>query len=138
MIRASLYAYLSSQTGITNLVGQRIYPVVRPQGVSGDAICFWRTSGGHDHNLTGSSGTAIPSFSIEVLSDSYTQAEIIAEAVREAMQGFSGTMGTTQVKTVILEDEKDAYDAPQDATDAPTFIIALLYRIRYTESKPAL
>jgi hypothetical protein len=135
-IRSDLRNYLVSKTGITNLIASRIYPVRRPQAVTGDSICFWRTSGDHDHNLTGSSGTAIPSFAIDVLSDDYTRADAIAEAVRQVMQGFAGTMGTTVVKSVILVDEQDGYDDPADGSDKLTYRIALLYRIRYTESKP--
>lgn len=138
-IRGDLRTHLAAQTGITNLIGgatPRIYPVRRPQAVTGDAICFWRTSGGHDHNLTGSSGTAIGTFAIEAISSSYTNADAIAEAIRQGMQGFSGTMGSTAVKSVILDDEQDGYDDPLDGSDVVTYRIALLYRIRYTESKP--
>lgn len=137
-IRSDLRTYLLSNTEITDLVGQRIFPCRRPQNVTGDAICFWRTSGDHDHNLTGSSGTAIPTFAIEVLSTTYLTADAIAEAVRQVMQGFRGDMGTTEVKTVILADEQDGFDENDKGDDVATYRIALLYRIRYTESKPAL
>ena len=135
-IRTDLRTYLLSKTGITTLIGQRIFACRRPQNVTGDALCFWRTSGGHDHNLQGSSGTAIPTFALEVLSTDYMAADTIAEAVRQAMQGFSGSMGSTVVKSVILADEQDGFDESEKSDDETTFRIALLYQIRYTESKP--
>lgn len=78
----------------------------------------------------------MPTFAIVCISTSYTAADAIAEAVRQAMQGFRGTMGSTTVSTVLLADEQDEYDEPEDASDKGTYRIILLYRIRYAESKP--
>lgn len=138
-IRSALFTYLAGKAGVTAIVGTspvRIYPVVRPQGGDMPALTYARMSGGHDHNLQGSSGTAIPTFELDCFGDTYAQADALAEAIRQVMQGFSGTMGSVAVKSVILDDESDGYDPPEDDSDRGAFYISLKYRIRYTESIP--
>jgi len=136
MIRSSLRSHLATHVAS---VGSRIYPVVLPEGHDNNltAITYSRVTGGHDHNLKQATGSAIPTFEIDCWSKSYEAADQLAEAVRQQMQGFSGTMGATSVKSVILDDEQDAYEAPQDGSDNGLYRITLRYRIRYTESVPA-
>lgn len=109
-----------------------------PQSAQRPAITYQRVTGGHEHRLTGSSGTAIPTFELDCWADSYEAADQLAEAVRQVMQGFSGTMGSTTVHSVILDDEADQFTPPSDGSDNGIYSITLRYRIRHTESIPAL
>src|SRR5262245_3914279 len=129
MIRSDLRNYLTT-------VCSRVYPVVLPQGVALPAITYSRVTGGHDHNLKSATGSAIPTFELNCLALSYQQADELAEAVRQKMQGFSGTLGTSEVRSTILDDEADSFESLQDDSDDGVFIITLRYRIRYDESVP--
>ncbi|WP_254509887.1 tail completion protein gp17 [Anatilimnocola floriformis] len=134
MIRSSLRQYLA--TNLANLVGSRIFPLVLPQSAARPAITYARTTGGHDHNLKQATGSAIPVFELDCWADSYEAADQLAEAVRQKMQGFSGTMGSVSVRAVILDDEVDAFEVPSDGSDNGIYRISLKYRIRYDESIP--
>ncbi len=137
MIRNSIRQYLLSKAAVTAIIGSRLYPVVLPQSQDVPAITFSRVSGGHSHNLDRATGSAIPAFEFDCWAATYAQAETLAEVVRGVMQGFGpGTMGDTEVKACILDDEADAYEPPEDASDKGVFRITLRYRIRYTESVP--
>lgn len=133
MIRSDLRAYLASNLSI----GQRIYPVALPQSAVLPCLTYSRTTGGHDHNLKSATGSAIPTFDIDCWSLTYEGADSLAEEIRQKMQGFSGTMGTTAVRSVILDDEVDAFEPLEDGSDKGIFRITLRYRIRYDESIPA-
>jgi hypothetical protein len=55
------------------------------------------------------------------------------------MQGFGGkssTFGTTTVRSVILDDETDDVDPPDDDSGDPLYFMTLRYRIRYDETVP--
>lgn len=136
MIRSSLRTYLAAQSGISNIVGTRIYPVALPQKATRPALTYSRVTGGHYHNLTSATGAAIPTFEIDCWADSYEGADVLAEAVRQEMQGLRGTWGSDAVKSVVLDDEEDSYSDPIDASDKGVYRITLRYRIMYTESIP--
>jgi hypothetical protein len=53
LIRSSLRTYLAQQ--LAGQVGTRIFPLVLPQSAQRPAITYSRVTGGHDHNLKGSS-----------------------------------------------------------------------------------
>lgn len=140
-IRSGLFSYLSGQASVTAIVGTspaRIYPVYLPEGRPRPSLLYKRTDGGHDHTLKGSAGNALAKFEIDVIADSYSEADALAEVVRQVMQGFKGMFGTTDVRSVILDDELDDYVGPIDASDKGVFFITLTYSIRYTESVPPL
>jgi hypothetical protein len=137
LIRSDLRAYLLADDGIADLVGTRIYPVVLPQGASRPAITYARISGGHSHNIDRATGSAIPTFEIDCWGDTFDEVDELAEALRQAMQGFGpGTFGSTAVKACLLDDETDAYEWPEDGSDKGIYRITLRYRIRYTETVP--
>ena len=138
-IRTDLKTHLEAQTGITNLVSTRIFGIKRPQkNRTLPAITYERLSGGHDHTLSSAAGSAMPRFRIHCWATTYVGADTLAEAVRNEMQGFSGAMGSTTTHSVILEDESDEYEDPEDASDQGVYGIALDYLIRYVESLPTL
>jgi len=138
MIRTSLRQYLAAQSNIAALVGERIYPVVLPQSAAFPALTYSRTSGGHDYTLKGSSGMAMPTFELDCWGETYDAADELAEAIRLKLNGFNGTMGDTEVKVCVLDDEVDAFEPNDDASAEGVYRITLRYRIQYTESVPAL
>lgn len=130
--------HLISDGNIAMLVNSRIFPILRPQDSALPALVVSRQSGDHAHKITGSAGHASPVFHLDCYAASYQAADELAEAVRHAMQGFGGDMGTVAVKSVTLLDDFDGFDAPEDGSDKPAFVIFLRYRILHSESMPAL
>lgn len=61
----------------------------------------------------------------------------VAEAVRGEMQGFKGTWGSTTVSSVVLENEIDLHDEPDDGSDDGWHQVAIDYFVRYVESVPS-
>jgi hypothetical protein len=139
-IKSAIRIYLTGQAGITALVGSspvRIYPIKLPQkNPKLPALTYRRLSGQHGHNIGGSSGTAIPTFRFDCWGATYEDADKLAEAMRQVMQGFGGEMDDTDVRTVVLADDFDDYEPPEDGSDDGFFHVTLDYAIRYTETIP--
>jgi hypothetical protein len=145
-LSSDLRNYLVSQATITAYTSTgRIYPVRLPLKLRTEtslpALTYWRRSGGHNHDLGGSAGTAMPAVQIDCWAASYETADKLAEAVRLKLQGFAGTMGstsTTTIQAITLDDEKDDFEPYDDGSDDGIFVRSQIYSIRYVETIPSL
>lgn len=135
-IRAAVKQYLGAQATLASLVADRIFPVARPQSSPLPAVVFKRLNGAHAHWITGGAGRADPRFLIDCIADTYSDADTLAEAVRAVMQGFSGDVGGVLITSVVLDDEADDIDEPQEGNDRVAFHIPLIFKIQYRESIP--
>ena len=135
-IKSALASYLKSKPELVALVSDRIWPVALPQKKPRPAITYRRLPSGHDHTLTSSAGTSLATFRIASYGDSYEDADLVAEAVRSVMQGFSGVFVSTKVNSVVLGDESDDFFEPQDGSSLGVYVVNLDFRIRYAESIP--
>lgn len=140
MIRADLRTYLLAQSTITDLVGTRIYWVRIPQKPQSETtypcITYRRATGGHMHHLDNAQGYAQPIFEIDVWGPDSEVVENVGEQVRLKLQGFSGTMGTTDVGGVTLDDEQDFYIPSDIGDDIGVHRIQYKYKIGHGEAVP--
>lgn len=135
-LRDDIRTYLLTQTPITNLVGQRVFSSNIPQREDYPAISIVRITGGHAHMLSGGAGFAEPTVQVDAWADTSTVCESIAEALRGELQGFRGTMGSTTVRAVVLQNEIDLSEEPSDGSDAWVYRITQDYYINYEISIP--
>lgn len=135
-IRAGLNQYLTSKETLAAIVGTRIYPGARPQGSALPALGTARLSGAHAHYITGGAGRGDPRFMLDCMAETYAEADGLAEAVRNVMQGFSGEMGDITITSCTLEDDSDQVDTPEDGSDRVIYHIPLVFKIQYRESIP--
>lgn len=105
-----IFPHLSADAGVSALVADRIYPVILPQKPTYPAITFGKVSGLRAPNLSGPSGLARPRISISSWGLTYKSAKDVATAVRQAMDGFSGLMGSVRVKSVTIDNEFDLFE----------------------------
>lgn len=136
-VRGDLIAYLAGRAAIAALVSNRVYRVKRPQGTPLPAIVVTRITGGYGHHLEGGDGKASAVFQLSVFAETNAAAEAVAEAIRDAMQGFmGGTWGTTEVDSVILQNELDLFEEDATGGDQGTHHVVLEYLVVHTVSIP--
>lgn len=135
-IRSAINAHLAAATAVTAIVNDRIYPVALPQDRPRPAITFSREKSGHDHNLKKASGTSLATIRVNSWGDKYKDAAALSEAVRVAMQGFSGTADGVKIDCMTLMDDYDEFVQPQDGSDKGIFAVVFEFHIRYQESIP--
>ncbi len=92
-------------------ITERCYPVTIPQAPTYPLILYTKISGDRDHHLRGPSGHAHPRFQIEAWAETYTAAKSLADAIREALDGYSGTVLGTKIGSCLIDSERDTYES---------------------------
>ncbi len=132
---AGIYTYLKTVTGITSLVGTgnnaRIYPLKLPQNPTLPAIVFTKISEQHVECMTGSAGLAMARIQFDCWAENKDQAEDLSEALRQALQGYKGSMGSVTVQGVHFMNEMDDFEQGID-----DFRIIVDFEIGYSVSRP--
>lgn len=109
-IEEGFTTYLLAHTGLSALIGNRIFPMRLPEGVDLPAITYERVSGPRMRSHSGPSGTANPRYQFRCWGDPYSSAKDVADQLRIALDGFSGDMGTVAVQAAFVEDDVDDYN----------------------------
>lgn len=122
----ALQQILLADAAVVALVGARIYSPVLPQTVTYPAISIQldKRDSVRQLNNRGSTGLAVSGYRIAAISQGpskYAQAKRIAEAVRLALEGYSGTVTdstvspieSVRIQLISPEGSRDHYD---DAT----------------------
>lgn len=111
-IEDGLVALLLADSGVSALVGTRIYPLKLPQDDGLPAIRFQRISGERVRTLDGPTGLVRPRIQIDAYGKTYAEAKAVAEAVEALLDGYSGPAGTDQIEAVSLETDRDLDENP--------------------------
>ena len=91
-IRPGLHTLLLSNSDIVARVGDRIYPVVLPQGVTADSIVYNRIVDNESYHFVGPSGLITQRMQIDAWSQTPDGASELADLIKELIGGFSGTV----------------------------------------------
>ena len=112
-IEEALYSCLTSDAGVAALVSTRIYPNVVPQDIALPAVAYQRISTTRVMAHDGPTGVANARFQFTVSASTYSSARNVANAIRTALDGFSGLMGGqsgVKVEAVFVENDFDGYN----------------------------
>lgn len=106
----AIHHILTNTLGVTNIVGDRVYPKTLPQPPILPAIIYTRVSGPRISSLQGASGLAHPRFQIDVFSEDYVEAKNLVRQVQLALEGRRGTFNGVDVQGVLFEGDRDMND----------------------------
>ncbi len=117
-IETEIIDLLGNDATVAGLVGNddspetyRIYPLRLPQGYTLPAVSFQRVSTNRDHVIDdGPIGWAWARFQFDLWSETYTDVRDLSNAVRQALDGYNGTLGTITVPGIFIESERDLFD----------------------------
>lgn len=129
-VEAAIYTLLKDAAGVSALAGTRIYPILAPQDSAYPLITYQRISGARWRTFDGPSGKAQPRFQLDVWATSYAGANALAKAVRDALDGYSGTVATVRIGGVALETDQDRIDT---STDPKLFGVTMDFMITHDE-----
>jgi len=119
VIEEALKTFLLAQSGLTDLIGQRYYPLILPQECQLPAVTYEKMSGDRIHAFSADIG-ASPTIQLSAYGATYTSASAVFEQLRSALQNYLNTTmggaGGLSVKAVILEDEDDDYETDSKGT----------------------
>lgn len=112
MIEQGLVTYLLGQAGVSALIGNRLHDLVLPQSPTLPAI-VWQRIGGAEHDVAQDGPTKLVSarFQFSCWARTLLEAAQLAEALRLALHGYQGPMGSDTAHAVFLMDDRDLFDA---------------------------
>ena len=103
----ALHNILSTTGGVTQIVGDDIYPVQIPQGTGLPAIAYQQISGPRLYQLDAAMGWVESRYQITMWADTYLGACDLSTAVRAAVSGYSGTVASLDIDHIFVTDEGD-------------------------------
>lgn len=109
-LEADLRAYILADPTVAALVGDRMYPLVIPQGSPQPCIVYAKQGRDRQQLFCGEDGLYRTGVDIDCYAVIYDDAVTLANAVSARLKNFSGTMGTTRVPRIFLETEFDLSD----------------------------
>jgi hypothetical protein len=128
-IMEDLYTYLMTQTGLTALIGRRLYPDTLPQYCDHPAVSYEITSDIPVHTMSSDAANPRkPLVSYHVWADTYAGAKAVADQLKTALQDKTGTLTVRVLQRVFLENE---YDPPYES-DTETHHKVLDFTVWYT------
>lgn len=124
MTGLAIYAILSSATPVTNIVGTRIFPDMATQQAVYPFVVYEIGGTTPTNTKDGPSGLDEVSVNVMCYSNSYSEAQTLADKVRRALDRTSGTHGGVVVQSIEFNNqfstamsfEKKVYIVEQDYT----------------------
>ena len=131
-MKSGLVSLLSAESTITAICSTRIYVQKAPQTAAFPHVIITQMSSDENKSLDGASGQLrFLNFDIDCKAKTSVGAETLANAVRTFIDDYNGAAGSYTIGGVILNDESDDYEPPQDASDVGVFVITLDVDIHY-------
>jgi hypothetical protein len=131
-MKSGLVSLLSSEATITAISGTRVYVQRAPQNAAFPHIIITQMSSEENTTLDGGSGQLrFVDFDIDCKAKSSVTAESLGNAVRTYIDDYSGTAGSYTIGAVLINDESDDYEPPQDGSDVGVFVVTLDLTIHY-------
>jgi hypothetical protein len=126
--------------GAISLVGVRVEPHNIPQAAGDEpplpAITYEMTDDVHDYDLDGEGTLARGVIRFEARARFFSDCIALAEAARELLSGYRGTVGAVTIRFTKLTGQDSGWDPPPDASDLGTHWKAYDYKFTYNVIPP--
>lgn len=136
MILTALRDYLLTKTAVTNLVGQRVFPCVLPQGETIPAVDMRIVTADPTNTISTWTRHTQSRIVIDCYSDiEPDQAAAVAEAVRDCgIVGYRGSVGNTFIHGVQLDDNITIdTEGVSPGSDAYRWVATIALLVDYSE-----
>lgn len=138
MIEQSLYAWLTGESDVTDLVSTRIYPNKIPQSAALPAITYHLIAGSYVRGLEGRCGSGVARFQINCWANNYDtvkdlQLAIVGTKADPKLDGYRGTIGGHEIQSLRVSDVMDHPENPKHGEDLGPFGVIIDLTIFYLE-----
>lgn len=107
---SDLRTFVLADGTVAGLVALRMYPSVLPQAPTLPAITYNTISAIRQNTMDGPDGLPSKRIQIDSWGSTFAQAVSLADAIRQRLDGYRGTMGSTEIKGVFANTERQLYD----------------------------
>lgn len=140
-LREAVYTRLCQFNAVTLNAGPRIYFGALPQTCrldDGPAITYFVSDRPYGHVLTGCDGTSSAQVRISAWAYLQSDADQLAQAIRDSFDGWSGVASGTRILACALKDERDFPQEPRAGTDQWVYQVTHEYEIAHRVGLPTL
>jgi hypothetical protein len=131
-MKSGLVSLLAGESTISALCGSRIYINKAPQKATFPQLVITQMSSEENGSIDGGSGQLrFINFDIDCRATTSMQAESLGNAVRTFLDDYSGAAGGSTIGAVIMNDESDDYEPPQDGSDVGVHVVTLDLDIQF-------
>jgi len=136
-VKGGLAAHLKADAAVSAIVGNRVYIAPVPQAKPLPFVVFRREGTDHIRSLAGPSGLRRSEFDLMCYSTDSAEVEQLGEAVRLALDGWSGVWSSIRVTNVFVEEMDDAEIADQEGGEEVIFQVEIPIVVWHVESVPS-
>ena len=114
-LKSDLYAYLIAAPTVAALVSTRVYPsFVGSMAAPLPYVCYDQTSTQAEASMTGPVDIAMAALSFQCWAVDAPAADEISHQVRKTLDGYRGTMGSTDIRRIFYDTETDTIEVPSE------------------------
>lgn len=133
-IETAIYALLTGDGTLTALVSTRVTPVLVPQGSAMPAVTYAQVSGIRIHATSGPAGLVNSRWQFNCWGVSHASVRAVSDAVRQAIDGYSGTIGGVTIQAIQTEMEVNIDANPAGINRARRYGKALDFNVWFEEA----
>ena len=129
-----LRAALVADATFAGLAGTKVYPLAADTDATLPWVTWRRTAIRRQPTLAGPMG--VPRLIIEytVFAATYESARTVADAMRQVLDGYTGTADNTTVRQTSLEDESDDFATLNGAELPDAYAVRQTYEVLWQET----
>lgn len=125
-MKSGLVSLLANESTVNAICGSRIYVNKAPQKATFPHLVITQMSSEENGSIDGGSGQLrFLTFDIDCRAQTSVKAEELGNAVRTLLDDYSGAAGSYTIGAVIMNDESDDYEPPQDGSDVGVHVVTL-------------
>jgi len=130
---AAIREVLVENESASALLGSRIYPVIAPAVVTCPFAVYRRAAIKREATFTGPMGNPTVSVEYQLMSETYEEVRVLADTVRQAIDGWTGIVGEVLIRQTYLETEYDHFAQLQGAEMPPVYCVSQTYDLIWEE-----
>lgn len=113
-VESALYTLLTSDSGVTALVGTRIYPLLVPDGTALPAVAYQQISMIPRKTHSGPNALRHERYQLTVHASGYDSGRAVQRALRDCLDGYVGEIGSVRIGEIQVQNEYDGFDLDSD------------------------
>jgi hypothetical protein len=147
-IETGIYAYLSNNPTLTNVIGfvpdsnpliAQLFPDVAPSNARLPYIVYFVVSGRSTEAFDGDVGLNKDRIEFDIYADTSDSRLLLFKALKGLLSGAGGIlMGDTWVQNVTFDEHRDSWIKPEDAQEQGIFRREVDFLFTYNEVPPLL
>ena len=111
-----------------------VYPVLAPQNATFPLVVYRRSGTRRERSLGGGYGRPVATFAVSIVTETYTEAKDISDAIRLVVDNFTGESNGVTIISTSLVSEADNMERPPEGQAKPLYRIDQVYEVRFIET----